>query len=208
MWVKPMEPIDWETSPATEQPGRPPSPHPTPPNRQQRHEKQVSVTNPAAIKHRKPGATASHPTVGKAPPAYCIFCLKTLTDGACLVSVGRLFQSFAPRYEKLFCPFADVFCGSLKSVFVLRRLRELRTIVISLSQRMDSNRLQFIRRSLNASAENCFARETNSRPYCFDTSCFGFVVSISRLGVTTSCASLLLFPLLSSTVKLIFMSCD
>ena len=55
IWVKPIEPIDWETSPATQQPAWPLSPHPTPPNRQQRHEKQVAVANPAAIKHRKQG---------------------------------------------------------------------------------------------------------------------------------------------------------
>ena len=34
----------------------------------------------------------------------------------CFVSAGRLFQSLAPRKEKHFCPFADVFFGSLKSM--------------------------------------------------------------------------------------------
>ena len=119
-----MEPIDWETSPTTLQPGWPPSPHPTPPNRQRRHEEQVSIADPVAIKQRNHGH-GQPPDRRGSPPVYCTFCLKTVTDGACLFSAGRLFHSFAPRYKKHFCPFADVFCGSLKSVFVLRRLREL-----------------------------------------------------------------------------------
>ena len=32
-------------------------------------------------------------------------------EGACLVSAGRLFHSFAPQYEKHFCPFLPHFCG-------------------------------------------------------------------------------------------------
>ena len=59
------------------------------------------------------------------PPVHHKLSLKIYIEDACLVSAGRLFQSLAPRKEKHFCPFADVFFGSLKSVAVFRRLREL-----------------------------------------------------------------------------------
>ena len=50
--------------------------------------------------------------------------LKLVREDAFFDSAGRLFQSLAPRKEKHFCPLADFFFGNLKSVSVLRRLRE------------------------------------------------------------------------------------
>ena len=46
----------------------------------------------------------------------CIDFLKTPREDASLDSAGRLFHSLAPRKEKHFCPFADLFFGNLKSV--------------------------------------------------------------------------------------------
>ena len=48
--------------------------------------------------------------------------LKALIEDACLASVERLFQHCEPLNEKHFCPLADLFKGSLKSVLVSRRL--------------------------------------------------------------------------------------
>ena len=48
--------------------------------------------------------------------------LKALIVDACLASVERLFQHCEPLNEKHFCPLADLFKGSLKSVLVSRRL--------------------------------------------------------------------------------------
>ena len=42
--------------------------------------------------------------------------LKALIEDACLASVERLFQHCEPLNEKHFCPLADLFKGSLKSV--------------------------------------------------------------------------------------------
>ena len=41
------------------------------------------------------------PTTGGSP-SHCILFLKAKTEGDCFVSVSRLFQSFAPRYENDF----------------------------------------------------------------------------------------------------------
>ena len=49
--------------------------------------------------------------------------LKLLRIGALLASVGRLFHSFTPRYEKHFCPPTEDFLSILQSVNVLRRGR-------------------------------------------------------------------------------------
>ena len=54
----------------------------------------------------------------------CIDVLKPPREDAFLDSAGRLFHNLAPRKEKHFCPFADLFFGNLKSVSVFRRLRE------------------------------------------------------------------------------------
>ena len=52
-----------------------------------------------------------------------IWFLKALSEDACVTSVERLFQIFAPLNEKHFCPAEELFKGSLKSVAVFRRLR-------------------------------------------------------------------------------------
>ena len=57
----------------------------------------------------------------------CIDFLKPLREDAVLDSAGRLFHSLAPRKEKHFCPFGDLFFGNLISVSVFRRLREEHT---------------------------------------------------------------------------------
>ena len=54
----------------------------------------------------------------------CIDFLKLPKEDAVLDSAGRLFHSLAPRKEKHFCPFADLFFGNPKSVSVFRRMRE------------------------------------------------------------------------------------
>ena len=54
----------------------------------------------------------------------CIDFLKPPREDAFLDSAGRLFHNLAPRKEKHFCPFADLFCGNLKSVSAFRRLWE------------------------------------------------------------------------------------
>jgi len=54
----------------------------------------------------------------------------------CLASFDRPFQHLAPLNEKLFCPLAELFKGSLKSVFVFRRLRVALTVfLVKISQR-------------------------------------------------------------------------
>ena len=109
-------PNDRATSPT-------PAPYPRPPGRQRK------------LKNKSPFPTQPIPSTGttsapatrprEKPPVHHKRCLKVLIEDACLVSAGRLFQSLAPRKEKHFCPLADVFIGSLKSVAVFRRLREL-----------------------------------------------------------------------------------
>ena len=47
--------------------------------------------------------------------------LKLFRDDACFDSAERLFHSFVPLSEKHFCPFAEFFLGSFRSVTVLRR---------------------------------------------------------------------------------------
>ena len=49
--------------------------------------------------------------------------LKAFIEDACLASVERLFQNFAPLSEKHFCSLAELFKASLKSIFVFRSLR-------------------------------------------------------------------------------------
>ena len=55
---------------------------------------------------------------------HCIEFLKPRREDAFLDSARRLFHNLAPRKEKYFCPFAELFFGNLKSVSVFRRLRE------------------------------------------------------------------------------------
>ena len=55
-------------------------------------------------------------------PYPSIDLLKLPREDAFFDSAERLFHSFAPRNEKHFCPFADVFFGSLRSVCVFLRL--------------------------------------------------------------------------------------
>ena len=45
-------------------------------------------------------------------------------EDACFDPADRLFHNFAPRNEKLFCPFVEYFFGTLTSVAVLRRVWE------------------------------------------------------------------------------------
>ena len=88
------------------------------------------------LKNKSPFPTQPTPSTGttsapatrppEKPPVHHKRCLKLLIEDTCLVSAGRLFQSLAPRKEKHFCPFADVFIGSVKSVAVFRWLRELK----------------------------------------------------------------------------------
>ena len=54
----------------------------------------------------------------------CIDFLKLPREDAVLDSAGRLFHNLAPRKEKHFCLFADLFFGDLKSVSVFQRLRD------------------------------------------------------------------------------------
>ena len=62
--------------------------------------------------------------------------LKALIEVVCLASVERPFQHFPPLNEKNFCPLAEPFKGSLKSVFVFRRLRVVLTVfLVKISQR-------------------------------------------------------------------------
>ena len=53
--------------------------------------------------------------------------LKASSVAACLASVERLFQIFDPQNEQHFCPVEELFKGSLKSVDVFRRLREMQS---------------------------------------------------------------------------------
>ena len=48
-----------------------------------------------------------------------------LREAACLQLAERLFQSFTPLNEKHFLPFSVPFCGSLRSVDVLRSLYDV-----------------------------------------------------------------------------------
>ena len=62
--------------------------------------------------------------------------LKALIEVVSFASVGRPFQHFAPLNEKRFCPLAELLKGSLKSVFVFRRLRVVLTVfLVKISQR-------------------------------------------------------------------------
>ena len=61
--------------------------------------------------------------------------LKALIEDACLASFEKLFQYFAPLTEKHVCSLAELFTGSLKSVFVFRRLRAASTaLLVKISQ--------------------------------------------------------------------------
>ena len=110
-------------SPAIEQPAQLPPPCPTS-TRSTTEIQQINLHHQPAETDYKNNRRDSPATVRKTP-AYFKQCLKTVMEDACLVSVGRLFHSFALRNEKNFCQYAGVFFGNLKSVAVFRRLREL-----------------------------------------------------------------------------------
>ena len=96
------------------------------------HARTCQVDN-GDIKNKSPSPTqkrSSKVTAGRGQPPgspsfHHKFCLTTIMEGSCLVSAGRLFHRFAPRYEKHFCPFAEGFFGNFKSVFAFQRVREL-----------------------------------------------------------------------------------
>ena len=54
--------------------------------------------------------------------------LKALIEVVCLASVEKPLQNFAPLNVKHFCPLAELLEGSLKSVFVFRKLRVALTV--------------------------------------------------------------------------------
>ena len=63
----------------------------------------------------------------------CIDFLKLPRKDAVLDSAGRLFHSLAPREEKHFCPFADLFFGNLKSVSLTsNQSHNLKSVSVSL----------------------------------------------------------------------------
>ena len=95
-----METIDCETSSTTTQPGWP-RPHTRPRQTDNGDTKNRSLS---PIQQQSSTGTMGHgqpPNRRRSTPSLLYILLKTLTDGACLVSAGRLFHSFAPRYEKL-----------------------------------------------------------------------------------------------------------
>ena len=89
-------------SPAIEQPAQPPPPSPASIKSKTEIQKINLHHQPAETEHRNNGRDST--ATARKIPANFKHCLKTVMEDACLVSAGRLFHSFAPRYEKHFCP--------------------------------------------------------------------------------------------------------